>query len=146
MPKLSVRRRMMSARLPGVSEPTLLSIPIAFAPSIVANSSTSRHVSLSSLSPPPASAWSKPRCVPIVARIVPKRWPPFEQQTSIERLGRTPPARRRAGRGPAVAHLHLDVGRDRCGAARRRHHLELVVGQRVAVHVGLRVVEQAALL
>ena len=38
---------------------------------------------------------SNPRSVPIVARIVPNMWPPFEQQTSIERLGRMPASRSR---------------------------------------------------
>ena len=40
----SVRSMMMSAFLPGVSEPTLASSPFALAPSIVAYSRTSRAV------------------------------------------------------------------------------------------------------
>jgi hypothetical protein len=40
-----------------------------------------------------------------------------------------------AGGGPAVAHLHLDVGGHGCGAAASRDQRNLVVGDRVAVHV-----------
>ena len=60
---------------------------------MVANSSTSRQVSLSCCNDSPrsrASALSKPRCVPMVARIVPNMCPPFDAHTSIERLGRMP--------------------------------------------------------
>ena len=42
-----------------------------------------------------ASSLSKPRWVPMVARIVPNRWPPFDEQTSIDRLGRMPCSSRR---------------------------------------------------
>ena len=91
----SRRRACRASRLP-----TLLSRPHARAPSIVANSSTSRQVSSISVDRRPCPRRAPPRCrsraaVPIVARIVPNRWPPFEQHTSIERLGRMPASSRR---------------------------------------------------
>jgi hypothetical protein len=38
---------------------------------------------------------SKPRWVPIRERIAPNMWPPFEEQTSIEIVGRIPAFSRR---------------------------------------------------
>ena len=137
--------------MPGVSEPVRSSRPQARAPSIVANSIMSWQ--LSSISspltsvPPAASraALSSARWVPTAVRINPNMCGPVLVQTSIERLGRIPTFEQTAGRGPTVAHLHLDVGGDRRGAARVGDHLQFVVGQRAAVHVGDALAEQAVI-
>ena len=120
MPKVSARTMIMSARLPGVMLPIGRPCRRRARPrSSRTRARRGRSAPSSSTEASPRSrarSLSKPRSVPIVARIVPNRCPPFEQHTSIERLGRMPASEQPPGRRPAVAHLQLDVGRERRAA------------------------------
>ena len=80
--------------------------------------------------------------MPMAVRIVPNMSPPFELHTSIEKVGRIPALSRRPVAGIAVAHLHLDIGRDGRRPAGVGDDAQLVVRQGVAVHVGGAVGEQ----
>ena len=114
----SVRITIRSASLPGVSEPTLESRPIAAAPSIVASSSASRAVRRSSVGSSPR------REVAVVVQrpLHLKRHAHLgEQVAAAERddvatEARAQPAGERAARDrKAHAHLHLGLRRDRDG-------------------------------
>ena len=127
-----------SACLPGVSEPVRSSSPQTRAPSIVANSSTSRELRSSGSSSLPAAnaaSCSSSRAEAKRNRICVNMSPGTVVTTSIERLGRRPCASAFDGRRRAVSHRHLDRRRDRDLAARVRDETELVVGEVVAVDV-----------
>jgi hypothetical protein len=87
---MSVRSRTMSACFPGASEPTFASRPHVRAPSIVANPSTSRCVSVgaNASSGVSVNAWirSKTSAVRICVNISPGTL----ETTSTESEGRTP--------------------------------------------------------
>ena len=125
----SVLRRTMSACFPTEREPTLSSRPQARAPSIVANSSTSRCVSVGANASSGVSVKQPIRSWTSAVRIC-VNISPGHARDDVDAERRADAAGEQlAGRRRPMAHQHLDVGRDRRLAARLRDPVELLVGQ-----------------
>ncbi len=138
-----------SACLPGVSDPVRRSSPQARAPWTVANSRMSRALigsgSTSLRSRSASRVHHPPRRGQQHAHLG-EHVPAHRQHTSMEMLGRQPWRSSCHRHQVAVAHVQLDFRRQRGGAAAVGDQLQLVVGQRVAMHIRGVVGQQPALV
>ena len=141
-----------SAFLPGVIEPVRSAMPATLAPSSVAQRRTWRTVIRSGVAvcrrgprptPPGAGA---PRSEAKIACICVNWSDEAVVATSDDSPTGMPERRRRRRRRPAVAHLELDLRRERDVAAGVADHLPLVVEQVRGVDVGRVRVEQVQVL
>jgi len=110
----------MSARFPGLSEPTLFAMPIERAPSIVASSSTRRAVSLNSLSLFPFSIFWMNFMIPNMSAL------PVSSTVSTESPTGMPAASRFAVCGEPEADAQLAGWRQADRGSRRLNRRDLV--------------------